>query len=362
MKRKNDPPVNRLGVQERQRIWKPTTALEKAERDLYLDNMILGRKHRNVRKRKSDIKQNRYNILKRIEKDEEEKQLINCYNYMIQGDWLNFDAVVRTDVSWNALIYAIPQELFKFLINSTHNVLPTPDNLRRWGKSSVDIACTLCQYSNRSLKHILNGCPAALQQGRYTWRHDNILECIVKQLNAVLPEIKGKKVSKPPNFIKFVREGEKPDKRKTEFRSGLLLSAQDWIAMHDSTSSPLIIPQHITQTSLRPDIIMYSNETRQIVLLELTIPAEDNIVQRHSDKEFKYAKLVDDIELNHWEGYVFAVEISSRGYVAKSYGYAMKRLGAIQRQVSKFTQELSQICISSSYTIFQEYVETCLFT
>ena len=54
------------------------------------------------------------------------------------------------------------------------------------------------------------------------------------------------------------------------------------------------------------------------MLLELTIPAEDNIVQRHSDKEFKYAKLVDDIELNHWKGYIFAVEIGSRGYVAKS--------------------------------------------
>ena len=159
----------------------------------------------------------------------------------------------------------------------------------------------------------------------------------MKQLNAVLSEIKGKKVSKPPNFIKFVREGEKPGKRKIEFRSGLLLSAQDWIVMHDSTSSPLIFPRHIAQTSLRPDIIMYSNETRQIVLLELTIPAEDNIVQRHSDKEFKYAKLVDDIELNHWKGYVFAVEIGSRGYVAKSFGYAMRRLGALQRQVSKFT-------------------------
>ena len=90
-----------------------------------------------------------------------------------------------------------------------------------------------------------------------------------------------------------------------------------------------------------------------IVLLELTIPAEDNIVQRHSDKEFKYcyAKLVDDIELNHWRGYVFTVEIGSRGYVAKSFGYAMRRLGALQRQVSKFTQELSRICIRS-YTIY----------
>ena len=78
------------------------------------------------------------------------------------------------------------------------------------------------------------------------------------------------------------------------------------------------------------------------MLLELTIPTEDNI-SRHSDKELKYAKLVDDIELNHWKGYVFAVEIGSRGYVAKSFGYAMRKLEALQ-QGSTFTQELNRIC------------------
>ena len=88
------------------------------------------------------------------------------------------------------------------------------------------------------------------------------------------------------------------------------------------------------------------------MLLQLTVPAEDNIVQRHSDKEFKYARLVDDIELNHWKGHIFAVEIGSRGYVAKSFGYAMRKLGAVQCQVKKFTLELNQICLRSSYTIY----------
>ena len=84
----------------------------------------------------------------------------------------------------------------------------------------------------------------------------------MKQLNAVLLEIKGKKVSKPPNFIKFIKEGEKLGKRKTEFRSGLLLSAQDWIMLHDSTSNPVIFPQYIAQTSLRPDTTIYLIEAR----------------------------------------------------------------------------------------------------
>ena len=72
----------------------------------------------------------------------------------------------------------------KFLLNSTHNVLPTADNLRRWrwGKTAVDMKCNLCSFANATLKHILNCCTAALKQGRYPWRHGSILLCIVKEL------------------------------------------------------------------------------------------------------------------------------------------------------------------------------------
>ena len=52
-------------------------------------------------------------------------------DYAIQGDWLSFDSVLKADLSWSSLIYSIPQELLKFLMNCTQNVLPTPDNLKR---------------------------------------------------------------------------------------------------------------------------------------------------------------------------------------------------------------------------------------
>ena len=78
----------------------------------------------------------------------------------------------------------LPQELLKFLLNSTHNVLPTSDNLRRWGKTVVDLKCCLCGFPNPTLKHILNGCSMALKQGRYTWRHDSILQRLVEDLKS----------------------------------------------------------------------------------------------------------------------------------------------------------------------------------
>ena len=113
-------------------------------------------------------------------------RLTKCYGYAVQGDWLNFDAVSKADLSWNSLIYSIPQELLKFLLNATHNVLPTLDNLKRWGKTVVDLKCDLCGFSNPTLKHILNGCPVALKQDRYTWRHDKILMCLVEELQSLL--------------------------------------------------------------------------------------------------------------------------------------------------------------------------------
>ena len=37
----------------------------------------------------------------------------------------------------------------------------------------------------------------------------------------------------------------------------------------------LIFPQEIYATSLRPDIVIWSGETKQIVIAELTVPWED---------------------------------------------------------------------------------------
>ena len=88
-------------------------------------------------------------------------------------------------------------------------------------------------------------------------------------------------------FITFVKEGKQPRGRRAALRSGVLLTANDWTLIYDSPEGPLVFPDHIIQTSLCPDVVIYSNTTKQVFMLELTIPMEDNIVQRHIDKENK---------------------------------------------------------------------------
>ena len=208
LRERDKPPVNGLGIPMKSKLWKPTIALETAERNFYLDNIAFNHHHQVLGK--SHGKMDRHNTLKRIEKDDEETRLSNCYGYAIRGDWLNFDAVLKADLSWNSLIYSIPQELLKFLLNSTHNVLLTSDNLRRWGKTVVDLKCCLCGFSNPTLKHILNGCSMALKQGRYTWRLDSILQRLVEDLKSFVGYANSGTVANiiiENAFIKFSKRG-----------------------------------------------------------------------------------------------------------------------------------------------------------
>ena len=59
---------------------------------------------------------------------------------------------------------------------SPTDTLLTPLNPARW---QVDPKCPLCGNPRPTTAHVLNGCQRALKQGRFSWRHDCILACII---------------------------------------------------------------------------------------------------------------------------------------------------------------------------------------
>ena len=67
------------------------------------------------------------------------------------------------------LLYVWTPELLSFQINVIHDQLPSPANLRLWGKSNLGLY-QLCSHQNCSLLHILNCCSFSQQNGRYNWR------------------------------------------------------------------------------------------------------------------------------------------------------------------------------------------------
>src|SRR5688500_2165695 len=116
-------------------------------------------------------------------------------------------------------------KMIVFALQATINVLPTKDNLRRWGASVVDASCPLCGWHSATLRHVLNGCPRALEQGRYTYRHDKILRCIQHAIAQHLQQ-KPCQPPEPNDYIQFVKAGNSvPPKPRRQIG---LLAQMDW--------------------------------------------------------------------------------------------------------------------------------------
>lgn len=91
------------------------------------------------------------------------------------GRWTNWDSLERKRLSWHDIWL---MEL-SFIIRATNDLPPSPENLKLW--YGEDPTCSLCGAS-ASLKHILSGCGTSLIQGRYTWRHNQILRELASTL------------------------------------------------------------------------------------------------------------------------------------------------------------------------------------
>ena len=87
---------------------------------------------------------------------------------------------------WKRIKDGLPAGQLSFILRAASDTLPTPLNLRRWN-IQCGAKCTLCGNSRPTVAHILNGCPVALEQGRYIWCHDCVLSTITTALKYHTP-------------------------------------------------------------------------------------------------------------------------------------------------------------------------------
>ena len=93
-----------------------------------------------------------------------------------QGQWTAWDEALQRSVSWND-IWSMPPLRLSFVIRSLYDQLPSRDNLRKWGMIE-NSRCVLCEV--QTLRHVLSSCKYALEQGRCTWRHNQVLQILVE--------------------------------------------------------------------------------------------------------------------------------------------------------------------------------------
>ena len=134
-------------------------------------------------------------------------------------------------------------------------------------------------------------------------------------LNAFICSIESM-VSKEQNFIKFVKKGTKVRQKKTP-HVGTLHQSVDWI-LKAGLDKKYNFPLHIAYTELQPDITIYSNSARKLILIELICSCEENMEKWHDIKVNKYLPLMSAIKSKGWEVDLCAIEVGGSGFCSRS--------------------------------------------
>ena len=169
--------------------------------------------------------------------------------------------------------------------------------------------CSLCEKPPQTQHHILNNCSKAVTEGRYTWRHDSVLNTMAYQLKGL--------VSKGYELFVDIPEYRNP---------GNLFNSQ------------------------RPDIALKSGNN--VYAIELTICFETNFEKSRNYKKTRYENLKLNLKDNKCILRIFYIVFSSLGFSSPDVIELTRLLRELDVDVKRMIEICSEICIRTSYYIF----------
>ena len=342
--------------------WTPAEAIDDAESSLRFKEICgatqhgragLGQTHPRWFS-KQDARGAREMITEEVRSLEEQKRQSRSAGFGTQCAWNKWEAAVARKLPWPSFFTMEPLRL-SFALRSTYDLLPTATNLKLWGLTNDD-TCTICKTHRATLAHTLSACTGSLQ--KYTWRHNQVLEPIARKTEEqCLSHALDEKDEATVEDMAFVREGAEPyaikkQKERQVKRSRLLANHGDWQMVTD-LGGMMAFPQHIVITNLRPDIVVWSDQGKEVLLVELTVPWEENMEVAHERKMTKYDTLRMEIEMKGWRCKVLPVEMGCRGYASRALIAYLRGIGLSAAEIKKTTKELEAAAESASSWIWQ---------
>ena len=206
----------------------------------------------------------------------------HLHKLTVQKKFSDVCVLERDTNVWSRIMGGLPAGQLSFILRAASDTLPTPLNLARW-RYKTDSSCNLCRSPTPTTLHILNACPVSLFQGRYTWRHDSVLNKIIL-------------------FLQQHLAGQ-----------GKLYGDLDGFRV--TNNPPTTVPPNILITSARPDIVFVGVE-KNLIILELTIPfnSPESMKKANNIKTNKYELLLSDLECNGYTPKFLAMEIGALGH------------------------------------------------
>jgi len=171
-----------------------------------------------------------------------------------------------------------------FLLHAASDTLPTAVNLRRWSVQ-CDAKCILCDSIRPTTAHVLNGCPIALAQQRYTYRHDRVLSILTAMLAKV-------------------------------FTSCPVVRVFADLPNHRACEAPqATIPASILITPYRPDIVVYNSQVHCVAMFELTCPLDSvhhlESARNRKQSKVEYLQLLAEFDRLNIKSLYETIEISA---------------------------------------------------
>ena len=175
---------------------------------------------------------------------------------------------------WHEIVTRMPSNIVFFARRAFILSLGNNSNLKRWNiRDSAN--CELCNKLQTQL-HVFSNCKVALEQQRYTWRHDSILMTIIHHL-------------------------------KVAVGADLRLFA-DCPNSYTTCTSTLF-------RTLRPDIVV--DFKGSVYVVELTVPYETNCTKAKRRKKERYRHLRSELITACYAFEVITLEVTTLGFVSK---------------------------------------------
>ena len=196
------------------------------------------------------------------------------------------------------------------------------------------------------------------REDRYTWRHNCVWLFLANCISQKLKQINGSRLqARADKFIQFVPSGFIPSQKRSNQQSqgqGCLGETRDWTCNFDlpefNRGSMYLFPPEVEVTDVRCDGHIISRSKKICMILELSVPTEDNIDYWHSVKREKYEKEFSAV--TGWKLLFTILEVGCRGWIPPRFFSAMHQLGFSNREARTLHDGAQLIARKCSYMIW----------
>ena len=122
-----------------------------------------------------------------------------------------------------------------------------------------------------------------------------------------------------------------------------------------------IFPIEIALTTKRPDIVIWPVKAKQVFVIELTVPYEENFDWAHHRKLEKYEDLQEQCVRDDWITNIFPIEVGCRGFIDNSTSVFLTNFGLPPSDKRKYMEKIQDKALTASAWIWQPHRETTIW-